>query len=216
MSAHIQQAAILSGRSMTLMAVIGLHALVITALVAIKVVPPLVDTGPQPFVTRLDPPDPLPPEPQPTLPKPQLLLPTIPLLPPPNLIQIVTTETIQIPESTAIPGAVDVGAAFDPVATAPAQHVSTQLQYRAVRPSDDYYPAASVMLEEQGVTIVRVCVDARGRMEGVPGIQSSSGHKRLDQAAVLWARESLSFVPATTDGVAVQACKGFRVVFGLR
>ena len=80
---------------------------------------------------------------------------------------------------------------------------------------DEFYPATSVTLQEQGVSIVRVCVGANGRIEGQPTTQVSSGYKRLDQAAIRWTREALRFTPATENGVGVTACKGFRVVFNL-
>ena len=46
MSSQIQQAGTLSGRSMTMMVVIGLHALAITALVTWRMAPDWIDPGP--------------------------------------------------------------------------------------------------------------------------------------------------------------------------
>ncbi len=221
MSAHIQQAGLLSGRSMTLMVVIGLHALVITALIAARFVPPLI----KPAEPRLQwiiepPPDPLPPEPQPSLATPQLPVVVMPIIDIPNVI-VIPVEPVQVVPATegpsipaepvAVVGPVTTAA---PVTPAPAR-AATELQYRMVRPSDDYYPDTSMQLEEQGVAIVRVCVDASGKITGTPTIQTSSGYKRLDRAAVRWASESLRFTPATVDGVGVAACKGFRVNFDL-
>jgi protein TonB len=94
--------------------------------------------------------------------------------------------------------------------------VLTPLTWAARRSTDEYYPPASARLEEEGATTLRVCVSAAGRLTGAPRIETSSGHARLDAAAVAWAREALAFRPATRDGVPVEACKGFRVTFDLR
>jgi periplasmic protein TonB len=223
MSTHIQQAGLLSGRSMTLMAVVGLHALVIAALIAMRTVPALLDSSHGPAILVLDPPpEPVPPEPQPSLPSalPAVAIPAVAVLVP-VLIPIDTGEAIPAPVGVAVQqeSTVQMGPAVPVAPVAPAATVpmraSTELQYRVTRSTDEYYPDASVALEEQGVAIVRVCVDAAGRMQGAPAVQESSGYKRLDKAAVRWAGEALRFTPATRDGVAVAACKGFRVKFDL-
>jgi outer membrane biosynthesis protein TonB len=59
-------------------------------------------------------------------------------------------------------------------------------------------------------------VGTGGDLSGVPQVQRSSGHARLDAAALAWVREALTFTPATDDGVPVASCKGFRVRFALR
>jgi protein TonB len=93
---------------------------------------------------------------------------------------------------------------------------STALSYRAVRSPDDYYPQASITLQEEGVATVRICVGPTGRLEGRPTIERSSGSRRLDNAALQWAREALTFTPATLNGAPVSDCKGFRVNFNLK
>jgi protein TonB len=137
---------------------------------------------------------------------------------------------IIIPEKETV--VADIGPAeVEPVQTAPPETASgsgtgtgtgtaiapavriTALQYRAVRPADDYYPPQSLRLEEEGTAIVQVCVAPSGKLEGAPVIQESSGSPRLDEGALKWAREALRFTPATRDGVPVSACKGFRVNF---
>ena len=54
-----------------------------------------------------------------------------------------------------------------------------------------------------------------GTLEGPPAIERSSGSRHLDGAALKWASEALAFTPATRNGAAVSACKGFRVSFRL-
>jgi TonB family protein len=85
-----------------------------------------------------------------------------------------------------------------------------------IRSPDDYYPSASITMQEEGAAIVRVCVGPTGRIEGTPSVQRSSGSRRLDAAAVKWAGEGMVFRPATRNGAAVSDCKDFRVVFNLR
>lgn len=217
MSSYVQQAGLLTGRQMTLAAVIGLHALVIGALIVARVVPQIVpdiiiDVLP---VVDVREPDQVPPEPK---------------LEPHKVNQVViqmpdriiedfvpeTTQTLQavVQQSGSETGSTDVEQGSSGTAVAPPR-VVTELQFRITRPTEDYYPPASIAMEEQGVSIVRVCVDAAGKMNGQPTIQTTSGSKRLDQAAIRWARESLRFTPATENGVGVAACKGFRVNFNL-
>jgi periplasmic protein TonB len=220
MTAHVQQASVLSGRSMTMLVVIGLHALVISALIAMKFVPPLIDPGPRPFELVNDPPEVVPP-PEAPVPKPQKLERfevVVPVIEPLDIV--VTEETLVVEasppqEADTGPAQIDSGPATATVITAPPVRVFTELAYTAVMSPDVFYPATSIALQEQGVAVVNVCVGGNGRMEGQPVIQTSSGYKRLDQAATKWAREALRFTPATENGAAVRACKGFRVVFNL-
>jgi periplasmic protein TonB len=215
MSAHIQQAGLLSGRSMTMMAVIGLHALVISALIAIKVVPELTRPGPLTLVLVpvVEPVDPVSAEPVSLSRDTKLTFDTKVVVPVPDNLQWEVADAVQPKSEVGASQEIEVarGSVVDAVTRS-----ATELQYQIVRPTEDYYPAASLALEEQGIAVVRVCVDAAGRIDGVPTVQSSSGHRRLDVAAVRWARESLRFTPATLDGLAVVACKGFRVNFSMR
>lgn len=74
-----------------------------------------------------------------------------------------------------------------------------------LRPGDKPpYPAPSVRAQEQGVTGLQVCVDARGRVSSA-SLASTSGHVRLDEAALKWVREA-RFTPSSVDGVAQAMC----------
>lgn len=66
------------------------------------------------------------------------------------------------------------------------------------------YPPPSVRAKEQGITVVEVCVNARGRVDSSK-LASSSGYARLDQAAVDWVR-GMRFRPGTRDGTATAMC----------
>jgi hypothetical protein len=83
--------------------------------------------------------------------------------------------------------------------------------------TDDYYPSIAKRMEEQGVTTVRVCVAASGRLISDPTIVLTSGSPRLDDGAVLLAKAgSGHYRAATEDGRAVNSCYSFRVRFSLR
>lgn len=97
----------------------------------------------------------------------------------------------------------------------PGETPPTELRYTTLRPTQDFYPPTSIRLNEEGVTVLRVCVTAAGALLGPPVVTSGSGHPRLDMAALVWASQALRFSPATRNGAPVEACKGFRVSFRL-
>jgi len=66
------------------------------------------------------------------------------------------------------------------------------------------YPLISVRAQEQGTTELSVCVGANGRVNSA-NVASSSGHARLDDAALKWVRTS-RFAPGTVDGIARDVC----------
>jgi TonB family protein len=83
--------------------------------------------------------------------------------------------------------------------------------------ADIYYPASAKRLGEHGVTAVRVCVDAAGRLTSSPAIADTSGSLRLDEGALRLARAGSGlYRPTTEDGQAVNSCYTFRVRFELR
>jgi TonB family protein len=82
---------------------------------------------------------------------------------------------------------------------------------------DDFYPSAAKRLEEQGMAIVSVCVDAKGRLTSDPTTVQSSGSARLDAGALQLAKAGSGHYRASTeDGRPVNACYPFRVRFQLR
>jgi protein TonB len=66
------------------------------------------------------------------------------------------------------------------------------------------YPAADVRKQNEGVTGLKVCVDAAGRVTSAK-VASSSGHVSLDSAALKWVRTT-RFTPAKADGAAEAVC----------
>jgi TonB family protein len=208
----MQQASVLTGRQAMMLVVVGLHALVIGVLMTMKL--ELIEPVTFVFkpITPIDEVDKAPPVDAPELvvdeKAPSLWIPDVPA-------PVVTTQP-------------DAGITPEP--TQPANSAttnsegggegflipSTALISRATLAPDDFYPAASISLQEEGVSVVRVCVGPTGRIEGKPTIQRGSRSRRLDDAAIRWASEALEFTPATRNGAAVSECKDFRVVFKLR
>lgn len=92
---------------------------------------------------------------------------------------------------------------------------SPQLDLRRSLPTDDFYPAASRRLNEQGTVTVSACVGKDGRAVSTV-IAQSSGYPRLDAAALEWARRA-RWSSGTEDGRAVETC-GYllNVVFRLQ
>ncbi len=83
--------------------------------------------------------------------------------------------------------------------------------------TDDYYPETSRRLGETGSSVVRVCVDGRGRLTALPTLVQSSGSARLDNGAINLARAGTGhYRPTTEDGQPVPSCYSFRISFTLR
>lgn len=210
----IERASLLSGRQMVLLVVIALHALAIASLMAMRI--PL-EEKPSPGLKWIDPvvPDkpvePVPPMPPPDLISSESISVPLPSMPGPviglNEMPTVPAETgITLPVTESLTGVPGVTAGIPP----------TELLSRAIRSPDDYYPTASLQLQEEGLAEVHVCVGPTGRLEGTPTVKNTSGSRRLDAAAVKWASEALAFTPATRNGAAVSACRDYRVRFTLR
>jgi protein TonB len=152
----------------------------------------------------------------------------LPPLPPPQL----TRSRIEIPPPYFPPteGPIDNGdiiAAPPNILTSPPETPPATLPHEVIRVqggpgsgfpnTDDYYPSIAKRMEEQGVTTVRVCVGADGRLTSEPTIAQASGSPRLDEGALLLAKAgSGHYRAATEDGRAVNSCYSYRVRFALR
>ena len=81
----------------------------------------------------------------------------------------------------------------------------------------DFYPSASIRLGEEGMSIVQVCVDRKGRLTAEPSTVKGSGSARLDEAARKLARAgSGHYRAATEDGQPVDSCYPFGIRFQLK
>jgi TonB family protein len=81
----------------------------------------------------------------------------------------------------------------------------------------DFFPSLSRHLEEQGTSIVQVCVDPKGRLFSDPTTLKSSGSQRLDEGALKLARAGTGHYRATTqDGQPVSSCYPLGIRFQLK
>jgi len=213
MSAQVQHASILTGRQLVLGVTIALHAAAISGLMMWRITEAITEKAPGSIQVIDVVPDRLhePPPPEKTRPIIQAIY-NAPLERPDigpieEARQIVTASTNEVGPTDG-----GVGSAVPRDIVPPAD---TGLSYRATRASNDYYPSQAIRLAEEGIVIVRVCVDATGTQSMVPQVVKSSRSRLLDGAAVTWAREALQFTPATHAGAAIAACKEFRVNFTL-
>lgn len=77
------------------------------------------------------------------------------------------------------------------------------------------YPTQAIRLRQQGLVMLRVLVDEAGRPAEV-AIESSSGFRALDEAALKVVKKRWHFVPATRDGAPIQAWALVPVSFELK
>lgn len=205
MAAYIQRTQWSSGRGLVLAITIGLHVALIAGLMAWKITEAVVEIPNVSIaVTSLD--EQREPASAPAHAKVRLedIAP---------VEQVIEVQPVEIDQALMVESVVAETAPSESGAVGGSP--DTPLQYRAVRPADDYYPPHAIRLGESGDVILRTCVDAQGRLSAAPEVVRSRT-ELLDAAAVKWAREALRFTPATRGGVPVASCKDFRVHFTLR
>jgi len=196
----------LTRRGAVLVAIIALHVFIFWALAtglaqrAIEVIAPPIQTDiVQEEVKKNEPPPPPPPEFQ----KPPVEV------PPPDVTVDLPVETTQ---TTAISNVTTKH-----VEAAPPKAVNRtapKIDAKHFPNSEDYYPAASKRLGEEGTATVHVCLDAGGKLSAAPAIAQSSGKERLDGGALDLAKAGARYIsPATEDGKPVPGCLDFRVKF---
>lgn len=188
-----------STRTIALVAIIGIHVLVVLGLTDALAMKDLKLA--QSVMTVFSINEPRPPRSEPIRPEVELQQPVELEIPVPEL-PVIPLDAVEAPAA----------AALDEASSAVS---SNALTYTTLRSPDVYYPPMSRQLGESGVAVVRVCVNGDGSRDGTPVLQTTSGFPRLDQAAVKWATEALRFKPAAQGGSNVHACQGFRVKFRL-
>jgi protein TonB len=77
------------------------------------------------------------------------------------------------------------------------------------------YPPQAQRMRQQGLVLLRVLGDEAGRPADV-AIETSSGFRLLDEAALKAVKRRWHFVPATRDGAAIQAWALVPVNFELK
>ena len=209
MAAYVHDTDFFTRRTAVLAAIIALHVFILWALAtglarkAIEVLAPPIQTDiVQEEKNKAEPPPPPPPE----MKKEQVEI------PPPDI-------NINMPEvgpsTTAITARVAEAPKAAPVAKAAVAATAVGLG-KGFPNVDDYYPDASRRLGEEGLTVVAICVGPDGKLTEAPKVGTSSGHERLDQAAVKVASVgSGRFKPATEDGKPITKCTQLPIRFKL-
>ena len=209
MAAYVHDTEFFTRRSAVLAAIIALHVFILWALAtglarkAIEVLAPPIQTDiVQEEKNKAEPPPPPPPE----MRKEEVQI------PPPD-INIAMPEVG--PSTTAITARVAEAPKAAPVAKAAVAGTAVGLG-KGFPNVDDYYPDASRRLGEEGLTLVGICVGPDGKLTEPPKVGKTSGHERLDQAAVKVASVgSGRFKPATEEGKPVTKCTQLPIRFKL-
>ncbi len=131
-------------------------------------------------------------------------------------------EPVEVPEPVIDPveqAPPDVIAVTPPAQDAPVSTGSTAItvlqvdpRYPITRPD---YPVSSIRNAEEGTVELMLYVLPNGRV-GDAKISRSSGHQRLDEAAIREAKRSWRFIPATSGGQAIASWGTFAVTFSLQ
>jgi len=95
---------------------------------------------------------------------------------------------------------------------APQPEPIRQLGTNRIPNAEIYYPATLKRQGIAGATIVRACRDERGRLQGHPVVQRSSGYEGFDKGAIQAARDG-RYARATQGGKPVPNCYDFRINF---
>jgi len=193
----------LSRRLVAFLAIIAVHALVIWAFISgfanqgARYVQTILETN----IIQTEKPKDLPPPPPPVdlkeRPPVQVIAPeiniTVPVEAPPPPITNVTSQPQAPPPRAIVPGS-PVKITFQPDV-------------------NDYYPEVSRRNNEEGRPVVKICVNATGKIDSVD-IATTSGHPLLDEAALKVAK-LMKFKPATSEGKPVLSCPTLPVKFVL-
>lgn len=119
--------------------------------------------------------------------------------PPPITVQ---TQTVPPPQAYQ-PPAPAAPVAAPPAPPAPAGPTSrATANARVFEVSEDDYPPSSLRAEEEGVTQVRVAINAQGRVEACE-ITASSNFPKLDERTCKIAQSRWRFKPALQNGTPV-------------
>jgi periplasmic protein TonB len=160
-------------------------------------------------IEEVKPPDAPPPPPPP----PSIQAAPPPFIPAPEIV-IATQPSAAPPVATSVAPPVPVPVApAAPAPAAPAKRVQPDIDMR--HSSDPLYPAESRRRGEQGLVVLLVLVEADGQPSEIK-LEQSSGHDRLDQAAIDGARHNLHYIAGTVDGKPERMWLRYRYNFQLR
>jgi TonB family protein len=201
-----------SARSGTIFLVAGLHAALfyglITTLSHTRV--PVTPADLQNQVVKPVSPEKLPPP----------LLPAIKMLSVPKLL-VEPPQKLVIEKDEVTTRVIDKSP--DPVPTSPPEPPAHVVRQVAGGPgagfpaTADFYPSQSIRMDEEGMSVVRVCVDPKGKLTSNPTTAGTNGIARLDEAALQLARAGSGHYRATTeDGRPVSSCYPVGIRFQLK
>jgi TonB family protein len=209
MAAYVHDTSFFSRRAIVFVVIVAFHVFLAWALAVglarkvIEVIAPPIQADLVEEVEQRDVPPPPPP--------PEFERPPVEVPPPEVSIDI----PVDVQQSTAITDVTDRPVPMappPPPAPKAVKHPGLGKNFPA---SEDYYPAASKRLSEEGSPTVKVCVGPAGKLSEEPTIAQSSGSARLDEGAIKLAKAG-RYTPGTVDGQPTTDCFSFRVKFELK
>lgn len=204
MAAYVHDSSFFSRRAIVFFVIVGLHIFLAWMLASglarrvVEVIAPPIQTDILDEIEKRDEPPPPPP--------PEFERPPVEIPPPDVSIDIPVESTTAITDVTTKP---------QPRAAPPPAPRNVVHPKGKFPPTEDYYPAASIRLEEQGTVVIKTCVGPNGKLAETPSVVTSSGSARLDEAAVKLAKAA-RFTPGTVDGSPSTDCLSTRVRFELK
>ena len=205
MAVYVHDSQFFTRRGAVLATIVGLHVFIAWALAtglarrALEVIAPPIQTD---IVEEVKAEKEPPPPPPPDFEKPPVEVP-----PPDVQIQM----PVEAPATTAITAV--AATAHPPAPPRVSNRVAAKLGKNFPN-SEDYYPAASKRLGEEGSPTIRVCVGPDNKLTEAPAVARSSGSARLDEGAVSLAKAG-RYIAATDDGKPLASCFDFRITFKL-
>jgi protein TonB len=206
MAAYAHDSNFFSRRAIVFLVIVALHVFLAWMLASglarkvVEVIAPPIETN---LIEEIEQQEEPPPPPPPEFERPPIEI------PPPE----VTIDIPVDPQTTAISDVTTKPVPKAPPAPpAPRNVVKPKGKFPS---TDDFYPAASIRLEEQGSVVVRTCVGPNNKLSETPTVTTSSGSARLDEAAVKLARAA-RYTAGSVDGAPNTDCFSTRVRFELK
>ncbi len=207
MAAYAQDTSFFTRRGVVVVAIVGLHALVLYALASglarkmVEVIAPNIEAD---IVEEVKNDEEPPPPPPPEMERPPVEV------PPPEV-------SIDLPMETTTTAIQDVTDKPPPPAPPPPPRVAgSPAKMKSAVDPDQFYPPGAKRREEQGSPVVQACVGPNGRLVREPVITETSGFPELDGAAVKVAKAN-RYTPAMEGGSALpESCVKFKVKFVIK
>ena len=207
MAAYAQDSSFFTRRGVVVVAIIGLHLLVVYELasglarIVVEVLAPPIEAD---IVEEVKQDDEPPPPPPPEMERPPVEV------PPPEV-------SIDLPMETTTTAIQDVTDKPPPPAPPPPPRVAgSPAKMKSAVDPDQFYPPGAKRREEQGSPVVQACVGPNGRLVREPVITETSGFPELDGAAVKVAKAN-RYTPAMEGGSALpESCVKFKVKFVIK